>query len=182
MFDSNKKIENRQLVIVFNDETEKIANYLYDKLSGTIKCVLWTTKVYKENLPKMMNTNNILVYDEDLIEELFPYQEKENITNLNCGAKFIQQGSRAGLVVDESFIRTKYLMKNGIPSMFSSIMKSGLIPLFYSIYELFYSIYERYDFKKFKNDKKKSILKVATDEILVHLLSDFIEEKKSTDC
>ena len=122
----------------------------------------------------MMNTNKILVYDEDLIEELFPYQEKENITNLNCGAKFIQQGSRAGLVVDESFIRTKYSMKNGISSMISSIMKRGLIP--------FYSIYERYDFKKFKNDKKKSILKVATDEILVHLLSDFIEEKKSTDC
>ncbi len=169
MFDSNKKIENRQLVIVFNDETEKIANYLYNKLSGTIDCVLWTTKVYKENVPKIKNTNKILMYDEDLIEELLPYQEKENITNLNCGAKFIQQGSRAGLVVDESFIRTKYLREKSI----LSIMMNEMIP---------FSIYERYDFKKFKNDKKKSILKVATDEILVHLLSDFIEEKKSTDC
>lgn len=167
MFDSNKKIENRQLVIVFNDETEKIANYLYDKLSGTIKCVLWTTKVYKENLPKMMNTNKILVYDEDLIEELFPYQEKENITNLNCGAKFIRQGSRAGLVVDESFIRTKYLMEKDNTSIIKKI-KLLMDPL--------------YEFKKYEKDKKKSILKVATDEILVHLLSDFIEEKKSTDC
>ncbi len=170
MFDSNKKIENRQLVIVFNDETEKIANYLYNKLYGTIDCVLWTTKKYKENLPKMMNTNKILVYDEDLIEELFPYQEKENITNLNCGAKFIQQGSRAGLVVDESFIRTKYLMEKGD----LSIIKTLKIP--------FYSIYKLYEFKKYEKDKKKSILKVATDEILVHLLSDFIEGKKSTDC
>lgn len=170
MFDSNKKIENRQLVIVFNDETEKIANYLYNKLSGTIDCVLWTTKVYKENVPKIKNTNKILMYDEDLIEELLPYQEKENITNLNCGAKFIQQGSRAGLVVDESFMRTKYFWKKGI----SSIIMKEVIP--------FYSKYEQYDFKKFKNDKKKSILKVATDEILVHLLSDFIEGEKSTDC
>ena len=166
MFDSNKKIENRQLVIVFNDETEKIANYLYNK-SGTIKCVLWPTKVYKENVPKMMSTNKILVYDEDLIEELFPYQEKENITNLNCGAKFIRQGSRAGLVVDESFIRTKYLMEKDNPSIIKKI-KLLMDPL--------------YEFKKYEKDKKKSILKVATDEILVHLLSDFIEGEKSTDC
>jgi hypothetical protein len=178
MFDSNKKIENRQLVIVFNDETEKIANYLYNKLSGTIDCVLWTTKVYKENVPKIKNTNKILMYDEDLIEELLPYQEKENITNLNCGAKFIQQGSRAGLVVDESFMRTEYSWRKGFPSMVLSTMMKKMIPF----YSKFYSKYEQYDFKKFKNDKKKSILKVATDEILVHLLSDFIEGEKSTDC
>lgn len=173
MFDSNKKLENRQLVIVCNDETKKIAYYLYNKLSGTIDCVVWTTKDYKENVPKIKNTNKILMYDEDLIEELLPYQEKENITNLNCGAKFIRQGSRAGLVVDESFIRAKYLMEKDNTSIIKKI-KLLMDPL--------YSIYKLYEFKKFEKDKKKSILKVATDEILVHLLSDFIEGEKSTDC
>lgn len=170
MFDSNKKIENRQLVIVFNDETEKIANYLYNKLHGTIKCVLWPTKVYKENVPIMMNTNKILVYDEDLIEELFPYPEKENITNLNCGAKFIRQGPRAGFVVDKSFLHNKFMQVRYSKKKWKLTLDSFLLFPFYL------------EFIKFRKNKMKSLLKVATDEILVHLLFDFIEGEKSTDC
>lgn len=166
MFDSNKKIENRQLVVVFNDETEKIANYLYNKLHGTIECVLWPTKVYKKNVPIMMNTNKILVYDEDLIEELFPYPEKENITNLNCGAKFIRQGPRAGLVVNISYT-----------SVFKDIYNKN--KYFWTASEIIPSVYE---FFKLKKEKRELVFKDATDEIMKNLLLDFIKGKKESDC
>lgn len=168
MFDSNKKIENRQFVIVFNDETEKIANYLYNKLYGTIDCVLWTTKEYKENVPKIKNTNKILVYDEDLIKTLLPYPEKENITNLDCGggAKFIQQGSRAGLVVNISYT-----------SVFKDIYNKN--KYFWTASEIIPSVYE---FFKLKKEKRELVFKDATDEIMKNLLLDFIKGKKESDC
>lgn len=170
MFDSNKKTENSQLVIVYNDETKEIANYLFNMLSGKIKCALWTTKVYIDNEPKMTSSNKILVYDEDLIKKLLPYPEKENITNLNCGAKFIRQGPRAGFVVDKSFLHNKFMQVRYSKKKWKLTLDSFLLFPFYL------------EFIKFRKNKMKSLLKVATDEILDHLLFDFIEGEKSTDC
>lgn len=166
MFDSNKKTDNSQLAIVYNDETKKIANYLFNKLSGAIKCVLWTTKDYEDNEPKLTSTNKILVYDEDLIKTLLPYPEKENITNLDCGAKFIQQGSRAGLVVNISYT-----------SVFKDIYNKN--KYFWTASEIIPSVYE---FFKLKKEKRELVFKDATDEIMKNLLLDFIKGKKESDC
>ena len=103
MFEQDPKT-SKQLIIVYDKLSKPIAKNLFNTLAGKFDIVLWSKKVFLDNEAKLKNSNKVLLFDEDLIEENLSSATNKQVVSEN--ALFIVQGNISALTINPDIYTT----------------------------------------------------------------------------
>lgn len=92
------------LVIVYDKNTEKVANGISGTLAGTFTCLVQRDKVFENNKSNYTNNNKILFLSSDLMSQYMSMGKETNYTidngYFNVYASVISLGNWRGIYVD----------------------------------------------------------------------------------
>lgn len=93
-------MEDVQFVIAYDKFTKSAAISLKNQISGQYRCVVWGKKDFLDNEPRFVNTNRLILFNEDLIKENLanPMLIKHSIVP---GIDYLVEGRTMGIVFNE---------------------------------------------------------------------------------